>query len=132
MQTAAAAHRRAAPVLTPLGAGAVLLAALVCLLHALYGGAAAPQAAERAPVAASAAAVADGHLPDPGPHHHPASLVRRTSTHIGPQHRAFPPSGHASCAGGVPAQPPAGSPRGPGFSAGPAAAVALPRTVLRC
>lgn len=126
----AAVRRRAAPVLTPLGAGVVLLTALVCLLHALCGGAGAGAGHAQAP-RASAVAAAD-HQPDAGSHQHPASLARRPAPHAGPQHRALLTFGHAACAGTRTPQAPAGSQSGPGRRAGPPAGSALPHTVLRC
>lgn len=119
------------PVLTPLGAGAVLLAALVCLLHALCGGAAPGAGHAQAPRVSAVVAAAD-HQPDAGSHQHPASLARRPAPHAGPQHRALLPFGHASCAGARIPHAPAGSPRAPGRRAAPPAGSALPHTVLRC
>jgi hypothetical protein len=127
--SAVAARRRAASPLTPLGAGAVLLAALVCLLHVLCGATA--QGAERPPDAVPGVVAVGGHVPDAGPHHHPASLTRRVSPHAGPQHRALPPFG-ASRAGIRPRQEPAGSLRAGHPGIAPPAGSALPHTVLRC
>ena len=111
----------------------MLLAAFVCLLHALCGGAGAGAGAGHAQAArASVVVAAADHQPDVGSHQHPASLARRPAPHAGPQHRALLPFGHATCAGARIPHAPAGSLRAPGRRAAPPAGSALPHTVLRC
>lgn len=130
---------------TVLARRAVLLAALLCLLHALCGSAAAGSSAWHAQGQARGhahsdargavgvtGAVADDPVPAPGPHPHPASPARRAGSHAGPQQRTLSFTGRSCSDTGLP-HPLAGAPHGPHRAdARPPAGPALAHTVLRC